>query len=793
MRRIAALLIPLLSSPALAAIDLEIKPEDIQLSNPSPQEGEIVQITVTVHNVGDEPLPPAEDVEVWLYEGPPDDEDTLRIPTLNTITELPPGGSGQINARWRARAGVKKLFARVDPENRFAEEDETNNQASIELNVEEFRPPEVTPQQIREAIRKGVEWIKSQQGEFFRRCPLDGSENPLVLKICRYDTISLLGLPIEKRPSKAWDPISGVGATALAVFTLLAAGLDENDPAVRDGLDYLMSYDWSRENDVYAYAMLIPALVATGNKERYLSMVQHAVDFLASRQLLAEDGFSDRDDGGWGYGSLADMAHMQYVMYALYAAKQWEEVEIPKKTILRAVKWVKTTQFHNGGWSYNLVESPFSEGPYGSMTATGVMALKAAGVPITDEHLRKGIEWLERHYTVTSNPGSLQWRYYYLLTLMRAMDIPPRQEKLAGRDWYKEGAAFLISTQKPDGRWVDLEEYFPTTCFAVLFLTRYNPRPRAPDLGISKEGIEINPEVAREGSPVSIKLTISVGGRGFEGRVPIAIYDGDPSVGGELIKRVELTVPKGMNLVTTLINWKARRPGYHRIFVKIDPENELKELYEWNNLAYREMEVKGEAKKVSGRFKRIAPGVYKLGNLILDTNAGRIEIPGKVNQVAGVIEYLACGRYGKLHESVFVLDTEPVYLFLALLRLGLKPGGGVRVRGDPRRPKGDEVEIIIEWEENGVKRSARAEQFILDVTTGKPMERTNWVFTGSRVVGGRLMAQASKSFIATYRDPDALINNPLPGGADDTVYRVNSDFIPPKGTPIKMIIRPARD
>jgi hypothetical protein len=789
-------------SQSWAVTDLAIGPEDIALSNSSPQEGEVVQITVAVHNVGGEAVSQAEDIEVWLYEGPPDDEDSLRIQSLNTVTGLAPGRSKMIRARWRARHGVKRIYARLDPENLIPETDEANNQAFVDIEVKPFHFQPVTQEQIEEAIRKGAQWIRSQQGEFFRRCPLDGSENPLVMPICRYDRISLLGLPVEKRPSKAWDPVSGgIGATALAVMTLIAAGADENDPAVKDGLEYLIKYDWSRANDVYSYAMLIPALVATGDKERYLSMVQHAVDFLVSRQLLAEKGFSDRDDGGWGYGAVADGAHMQYVIYALYTAKQWPEIKIPRRTWRRAVKWIKTTQHNNGGWNYNLIQSPFAEGPYGSMTATGLMALKASGVPFTDGHIQRGIKWLERHYTVTSNPGSFSWHYYYLLSLMRAMDIPPKQETLAGRNWYEEAASFIVHSQKPDGRWVDVEapgmagqEYFPTTCFAVLFLKRYLPQPNKVDFGVSSDGIEINPEVVQEGKPVNIRVRVCNGGKPFEGSVPVGIYDGDPSVGGKLIELVQLTFPKGMSLISASINWKAEKPGYHRIFVKVDPKNSFDELFEWNNIDYQEMEVKGKAgsKKITSQIKRIADGVYKLGKLILDTNRNRIEIPGRVNLIAGVIEYLGCGQFGKLHESVFVLDAEPVHLYLALLRLGLKPGDAVRMRGDPRRPKGDELEITVEWEEKGVKRSMRAERFVLDVTTGKPMEETSWVFTGSRVIGGVLRAQATKSIVATYRDPDALINNPLPGGADDTVYKVNSTLIPPKGTPIKMIIKPAR-
>jgi hypothetical protein len=496
---------------------------------------------------------------------------------------------------------------------------------------------------------------------------------------------------------------------------------------------------------------------------------------------------------------------MQYVVYALYSTHEWPEVKVPKRTWARAVKWIKTTQHYNGGWNYNLSVSPFAEGPYGSMTATGVMALKASGVSITSENMQKGLKWLENHYTITSNPGSFSWHHYYLLSLMRALEIPPSQEFLGEHDWYDQISRFLVHSQKDDGRWVDVpitdqsvpssgqEEYFPTTCFAVLFLTQYLPKIDKPDFAISSEGIEIEPEIAQEGKPVNIKITISNSGKAFEGSVPVSVYDGDPSVGGKLIEKIELTFPKSHAVVSTNLIWKAQKSGYHRIFVRIDAKATLDELTRRNNLEYQEMEVKGKGVSVEDSSHspvRIADGVYRIGSLTLDINRRRIEIPGSVNQISSEIEFLACGRLGKLHESVIVLDTEPVHLYIALLRLGLKPGFGVRMRGDPRRPKGDPLIITVEWDQNGDRQVVRAEELIFDISTGEAMEETEWIFSGSRTVDGVFRAQETKSFVATYRDPDALINNPLPGGADDTIYRVNFATIPPKGTQVNMLITP---
>ena len=51
------------------------------------------------------------------------------------------------------------------------------------------------------------------------------------------------------------------------------------------------------------------------------------------------------------------------------------------------------------------------------------------------------------------------------------------------------------------------------------------------------------------------------------------------------------------------------------------------------------------------------------------------------------------------------------------------------------------------------------------------------------------MAQVEHSIAATYHDPFAILDHPLPTGADDTIYYVNSKLVPPKGTPVTFIVK----
>jgi hypothetical protein len=208
------------------------------------------------------------------------------------------------------------------------------------------------------------------------------------------------------------------------------------------------------------------------------------------------------------------------------------------------------------------------------------------------------------------------------------------------------------------------------------------------------------------------------------------------------------------------------------------------------------------------QIKKIKEGVYQIGNLTLDVNENEITMPGRIRKTEGIVEYLATGELGKTHETVLILDVEPINLQVALLRLGMEFGGNLRYQGDPLTPKGDPVEIWVEWEVNKPREGEapaeptdqrykralhRAEDLVYDITEGAPMEHTNWIFTGGRIINNRIFTpQATKSIIATYRDADAIFNNPLPGGTDDNTYRVNSELVPPEGTKVKLIIKPVK-
>ena len=187
--------------------------------------------------------------------------------------------------------------------------------------------------------------------------------------------------------------------------------------------------------------------------------------------------------------------------------------------------------------------------------------------------------------------------------------------------------------------------------------------------------------------------------------------------------------------------------------------------------------------------ERITDHTYRIGNLIVDTKERTVLCPGEINLTEGTIEYLAVAAGGKTHESLLVLRTRPLHLQVALLMLGLEPKNVLKRQGDPATPQGDPVELRIRWKDkNGQAQERAVEELISETPNLKPMPVHPWLFTGSRILKEGFEADLSKSLIAVYHDPAAILDNPLPGAVNNG-YIVNSKRTPKQGTRIELIFK----
>jgi hypothetical protein len=183
----------------------------------------------------------------------------------------------------------------------------------------------------------------------------------------------------------------------------------------------------------------------------------------------------------------------------------------------------------------------------------------------------------------------------------------------------------------------------------------------------------------------------------------------------------------------------------------------------------------------------LGEGFYLIGRVLLDSDARTLYMPARVNMNEGLVELLACGPMGKTHESVLVVTARPEHIQVGLILLGLESGGGLEYQGDPRTPHGDSVWVWVEWQGEDGKRLTRGEDLVINYNTKKPMEHTHWVFSGSMIMDGKFVASVEQSIVTTYHDPMTILDNPLPTGADDTLYGANPQVVPDKGKPMVLV------
>ncbi len=187
--------------------------------------------------------------------------------------------------------------------------------------------------------------------------------------------------------------------------------------------------------------------------------------------------------------------------------------------------------------------------------------------------------------------------------------------------------------------------------------------------------------------------------------------------------------------------------------------------------------------------ERITDHTYRIGSLIVDTKERTVLCPGEINLNEGAIEYLAVAPGGKTHESLLLLKTRPLHLQVALLMLGLEPKNVLKRQGDPATPQGDPVELRIRWKDkNGQALERATEEMISELPNLKGMPVHPWLFTGSRILKEGFEADLSKSLIAVYHDPAAILDNPLPGAVNNN-YAINSKRTPKQGTRIELIFK----
>ncbi len=294
-----------------------------------------------------------------------------------------------------------------------------------------------------------------------------------------------------QRDDGAFSPRVGIGVTALAATALMQNGVPASDPAVSKALKLVASaakpdggiYADNSRLRMYETCVAVQCLKAANQAGQYNDVLSKAGKFLRGEQFDESDGKTpdDPDYGGAGYGgqSRPDLSNTAFFIDALKSLDSPEN----DPAIARALQFVSRCQnlesphntspeaakVNDGGFYYTVSSggsSPAGETAdgglrsYGSMTYAGFKSMIYAGLSADDPRVKAARTWIEKNYTVTSNPGMGDaGLYYYYSLFAKALDAA-KIEKLVdasgkSHDWRAELVSHLKSLQAEDGSWTN--------------------------------------------------------------------------------------------------------------------------------------------------------------------------------------------------------------------------------------------------------------------------------------------------------------------------------------------------
>lgn len=293
-------------------------------------------------------------------------------------------------------------------------------------------------EKVREAQKKGINYLKSQQQA----------------GIWKSEALSLL------QPG---------GESSLALLALLESGLKVDDEVVARGLKELREV---KPQHTYVVGLQTQVFCKANQKDD-AELIKRNVEWLEKAAA-----WKDKNLLGWSYqanpGGRADNSNTRYAVAGLYAAHK-SGFKVKKEGFWHDVVGLYIrTQKRDGGWGY----VPDAGNSTHTMTVSGLICMTYANEIIGKEDkatktaMKSAREWLRNNFAIEIRPHTM-----YNLDVLAALGRASEQTFIHDKEhhWFKEGAEWLLKNQNPGGDWqikASAVDSFPviSTSFALRFL-----------------------------------------------------------------------------------------------------------------------------------------------------------------------------------------------------------------------------------------------------------------------------------------------------------------------------------
>jgi len=202
------------------------------------------------------------------------------------------------------------------------------------------------------------------------------------------------------------------------------------------------------------------------------------------------------------------------------------------------------------------------------------------------------------------------------------------------------------------------------------------------------------------------------------------------------------------------------------------------------------------------------PAIRIFDSIVIRRDQRQVEVDAIVCLEAGWLEQVLCVPMTREHESLAMTRARPSEIHAALIIAGCTPGApgrweydGETVRIVP--PTGDAIDVLVRYARDGNEVIEPIAHWIRDHLGEQEFPSSPWKFGGSQLrpnppawgPGEMYVADMSGSVIGLVTFGDEVLGFPevLPDALDvrPAEWEVNSDRVPPPGTPVTFILRPA--
>ncbi len=305
--------------------------------------------------------------------------------------------------------------------------------------------------------------------------------------------------------------------TALCTSALLENKVPVTDERVQKALKFIETqikddggiYAKGSNLRNYETSISMMCFIAANTDGKYDETIQKAVAFLKGIQWTEAKGHSIDSNhyGGLGYGKhkRPDMSNTQYFQDALIkAGVDPKSQEFRNSVIFMSRAQNLSTPHNTAGWAKvvtkedegGFIYTPVGEGEskpgktdagglrsYASMTYAGLKSLIYAGIDKDDIRVKAAMDWIGRHYDLTTNPGmGQQGLFYYYHVFAKTLDASQLDVVVdmngKSHNWRADLVQQLAKSQAKDGSWTNPteERWFEgdpnlATAYAMLALS----------------------------------------------------------------------------------------------------------------------------------------------------------------------------------------------------------------------------------------------------------------------------------------------------------------------------------